>query len=397
MATSVTSYDVAVVGLGAMGSAALYQLAKRGVKAVGIDRFSPPHDLGSTHGETRITRQAIGEGAFYVPLALRAHEIWKELEAETGESLLVETGCLIIAPKDANPDRRSRTSFLMRTREAAEQYGIAHEIIGADEIRHRYPQFAAKDTEIGYFEPGGGYVRPEACVGMQLRRAEQLGAALRRNTIVHSIRQTGSHVSVETSEGTVLAGQVIVSAGSWAPTLLGAPFKTLLEPSRQMMHWFGVEQTFQSHWEHGPVFIWAHGPGDDDLFYGFPSMPGSGAIKTANEQYGRPVDPDTMRRDVSEAESSAVYDAHLSGRLNGVLPGRLNAVTCLYTQTPDSAFLIDRHPDFERVLVVSPCSGHGFKHSAAIGDVAAQIMTEGRSRIDLSAFALSRFSTNAGA
>ncbi|MGO4707325.1 N-methyl-L-tryptophan oxidase [Microvirga sp. 2MCAF38] len=396
MTSNTLSYDVAVIGLGAMGSAALYQLAKRGAKVVGIDRFAPPHDRGSTHGETRITRQAIGEGSFYVPLALRAHEIWKELEADTGESLLVEAGCLIIAPKNASTDRRARTSFLMRTREAAEQYGIRHEIIDAAEIRHRYPQFAATDAEIGYFEPGGGYVRPEACVNAQLTRAAQLGAAIHLGTIVESVGQKGDGVTVTTSEGTFLAGQVIVSVGAWAPALLGRPFDKLLEPRRQMMHWFGVEENKKRDWERGPVFIWPHGSGNenDDFFYGFPSLAGMGAIKTADE-HGETVDPNDIRREVSEQESKTMYERHVAGRLNGVRPGRLKAVTCLYTVTPDSAFLIDRHPAFERILIVSPCSGHGFKHSPAIGEAAAEIVTEGQSKIDLSAFAFSRFGEKA--
>lgn len=156
MAGSVFSYDVAVVGLGAMGSAALYQLAKRGVKAVGIDRFSPPHDRGSTHGETRITRQAIGEGEVYVPLALRSHEIWRELETETGESLLTQSGCLIIGSEARRAEGSVRIDFMGRTLRAAQQYDIAHEVLDAAEIRRRFPQFRAHDGEVGYLEPGGG-------------------------------------------------------------------------------------------------------------------------------------------------------------------------------------------------------------------------------------------------
>lgn len=385
------SYDVVVVGLGAMGSAALYQLAKRGIRAVGIDRFSPPHDQGSTHGETRITRQAIGEGEFYVPLALRSNEIWRDLEEETGERLLVQNGCLIVGPKEETIQGTVRTGFMTRTRNTARQYGVAHEIIDAVEVRERYPQFTPQDNEIGYFEPGGGYLNPEACVAAQLRRAQVLGATVRLGTVVLSLNADGGGVRVATDQGDLLAGRVIVSAGSWAPALLGAPFDRLLTPTRQVMHWFPVEADYARHWAESPVFIWSHGPNPNDFFYGFPSLPGSGSIKTAGEQYDVSTDPDQVERRIAPSEPQAMVDAHLSGRVAGLKPVGLKAVTCLYTVTPDSNFLIDWHPENERILVVSPCSGHGFKHSAAIGEAAAQMVSERGSRVDLSAFALSRF------
>lgn len=389
---SLPSYDVAVVGLGAMGAAALYQLAKRGVSVVGIDRFSPPHDQGSTHGETRITRQAIGEGEFYVPLVLRSHEIWGELEAETGEKLFTRSGCLIIGPAEEASQGDRRNGFFARTRDVAKRYGIRHEMLDAAEVRSCYPQFTPKENEIGYFEHGGGYLNPEACVSSQLKRAQDLGAVLRLGTVVLSIGKDGSGVRIKTDGGDILAGQVIVSAGPWAPQLLGAPFDTLLAPSRQVMHWFPVEPDYAEKWTSSPVFIWPHGPNPNDLFYGFPPLPGSNAIKTAGEQYDATTDPERIERRVDPAESAAMYRVNLEGRVRGLKSVAAKAITCLYTVTPDSHFLIDRHPDNERVLVVSPCSGHGFKHSAAIGEAAAQIMSEGKSRIDLSAFALSRFS-----
>jgi sarcosine oxidase len=159
------------------------------------------------------------------------------------------------------------------------------------------------------------------------------------------------------------------------------------------MHWFPVEQEKAALWTESPVFIWAHGPEPSDFFYGFPSLPGSNSVKTAGEQYDTATEPDNVQRSVDPAESHHVYDTHLKGRLAGLRPVAVKAVTCLYTVSPDSNFLIDWHPESERILVVSPCSGHGFKHSAAIGEVAAQVAVEGRSRIDVSAFALARFGT----
>ncbi|NIX75063.1 N-methyl-L-tryptophan oxidase [Microvirga terricola] len=390
MSKPLASCDVAVIGLGAMGSAAIYQLAKRGVKAIGIDRHSPPHDRGSTHGETRITRQAIGEGEAYVPLALRSNEIWRELEAETGRHLLTQNGCLIIGTEQTGSEGVIRAGFLNRTRRAAEHYRIPHEILNAAEIRRRFPQFAPQEQESGYFEPSGGYLNPEGCVAAQLERAEALGAALRRGTTVLSVRQEGDAVRIKTDQGDILAGEAILSAGAWAAGLLNAPFDKLFAPSRQVMHWFPVAAN-ASQWEESPVFIWSHGPNPNDFFYGFPSLPGSGAIKTAGEQYEDRTDPDNVERNIGPTESREMYDQHVAGRLEGLIPSAVKAVTCLYTITPDSNFVIDRHPDANRILVVSPCSGHGFKHSAAIGEVAAQIVTDGQSRIDLSAFSLARF------
>ncbi|MCG7393489.1 N-methyl-L-tryptophan oxidase [Microvirga sp. ACRRW] len=385
------SYDVAVIGLGAMGAAALYQLAKRGVKAVGIDRFSPPHDQGSTHGETRITRQAIGEGAVYVPLALRSNEIWEELEAETGERLLTRNGCLIVEAVNSVSNGVVRAAFLDRTKQAAKAYGIPHDMLDAAEIRRRYPQFTPREDEIGYFEPGGGYLNPERCVGVQLERARALGAAAELGTRVLSVSPDGNGVRIITDRGELLAGQVIVSAGAWAPSLLGEPFKRLLTPSRQVMHWFEVDPDYAEHWSKSPVFIWSHGPSPNDFFYGFPSLSGTNAIKTAGEQYDAFVHPDEIERAVTPAESDAMRAEHLSGRVQGLRRQALRAATCLYTMTSDSNFLIDRHPESDRILVVSPCSGHGFKHSAAIGEVAAQWVLDGKTGIDVSAFALSRF------
>ncbi|MXQ11411.1 N-methyl-L-tryptophan oxidase [Microvirga makkahensis] len=385
------SCDVAVVGLGAMGSAALYQLAKRGVKAIGIDRFAPPHDQGSTHGETRITRQAIGEGEIYVPLALRSHEIWKELEAETGERLLVQNGCLVVDSASSVAGGVIRAAFLERTRKAAMTYKIPHEMLDAAEIRRRYPQFTPKEHEIGYFEPEGGYLNPERCVAVQLERARAMGAVTQLGTRVVSVSPDGEGVRIVTDQGELLAGHAIVSAGAWAPTFLGAPFRQLLSPSRQVMHWFEVEPDYARHWSKSPVFIWCHGTSPNDFFYGFPSLSGSNAVKTAGEQYDVSVHPDEVERTVTPAESAAMCETHLAGRVRGLRPDATRAVTCLYTVTPDSHFLIDRHPESERILVVSPCSGHGFKHSAAIGEVAAQQIENRGSSIDISAFALSRF------
>jgi sarcosine oxidase len=386
--------DFLVVGLGAMGSAALYQLAKRGAKVIGLDRFTPPHTMGSSHGETRITRQAVGEGRDYVPLVIDSHRIWRELEAETGEQLLNACGVLVMAPGIGETSHHGKPDFVARSTDAARAFGITHEVLNGKEVADRFPQFLGLEgNEKAYYEPGGGYVMPEPCIHAQLTRAKQLGAVIRANVEVLSITQTGAGVWVETTAGTYEAGQVVVSAGAWNAHLLGAPFDRLLTVTRQVLHWFELDDT-SAYRTNAPVFIWMHGATDIDYLYGFPPLPGDRRFKVATEQYETRTTADTVDRGVDPAESAKFYRDHVQGRMAGVTPRVIQAAACLYTVTPDRGFIIDRHPDQDRVFVISACSGHGFKHSAGIGNVVAEKVAEGRSSIDLSPFSVSRFGLN---
>ncbi|HSC61952.1 MAG TPA: N-methyl-L-tryptophan oxidase, partial [Rhizomicrobium sp.] len=211
-----TRYDVIVVGLGAMGSAALYQLAKRGAKVLGVDRFSPPHDQGSSHGDTRITRLAIGEGAHYTPLVKRSHEIWRELEKETGSDLLTQCGELIISSENRKSSVHVE-AFFGNTVKAARDHSIAHELLDASQIRSRFPQFNIRDEEFGYFEPEAGFVRPEACVAAQLSLAEKQGAEIRRGETVFVFGTTPNGVTVKTDRGFYQTDRLILAAGAWLP------------------------------------------------------------------------------------------------------------------------------------------------------------------------------------
>jgi len=384
--------DILVIGLGAMGSAALYQLAKRGVKAVGLDRFAPPHTMGSSHGETRITRQAVGEGRDYVPLVLDTHRIWRELEAETSAELLNPCGLVVMAPGVGETSHHGKPDFVKRSIAAARDFGIAHEVIDGREVAHRFPQFLnLEGNEKAYYEPGGGYVYPERCIKAQLTRAEQLGATIRTGVEVLSIVQRGSAVRVETSSGTFEADQVVVSAGGWNAHLLGAPFDRVLTVKRQVLHWYELDDT-SAYRANAPVFIWMHGATDVDYLYGFPPLPGDHRLKVATEQYETDTTADTIDRTVDPRESAEMYRKHVEGRLAGATPRVALAAACIYTVTPDRGFIIDRHPDQDRVFVISACSGHGFKHSAGIGNVAAAMVTDGQCAIDLTPFSVSRFS-----
>ena len=386
-------FDVAVIGLGAMGAATLYQLAKAGVRAVGIDRHAPPHALGSSHGETRITRQAVGEGDALAPLVIRSHAIWRDLEAATGEAVLEACGILVMAPRGARTGHHGQGDFLGRTIAVARRHGIPHEVLDAAGIAARFPGFALTGREAGYLEPGGGYVRPERCIAVQLAEARRLGAEIRTGAAVIAVVQRGAGVVIETEAGAIEAGQAIVAAGAWAGPLLGAPYDRLLRPYRQVLHWFPVADP--AHPPGIPAFIWIHGARPEDYFYGFPPL--GGAVKVATEQYEAPCDPDRLERSVAPEEAVAMHARHVAARLRGIGATALRSEACLYTVTPDSGFVIERHPAQDRVIVVSACSGHGFKHSAGIGEAVATLARTGRSPVDLASFASARFAGPDGA
>lgn len=385
-------FDVVVVGLGAMGAATLYQLAKRGVKVLGIDRFTPPHDLGSSHGDTRITRQAVGEGAAYVPLAIRSQQIWRELESELDVQLFEQCGVLVMTSSATAPAADSAADFTEHSIELARRNGIEHEVLDAAQIRQRFPQFAPiHDSALGYFEPGGGYVRPERCIEAQLTRAQALGATWIGGETVTALANEDGLVRITSQGRSVTAGKAIVCAGMWSSELLGAPFDQLLRVCRQTLYWFKLADPAPFA-PRSPSFI-IHGASEAETCYGFPPVPGEGSMKIATEQYSATSLPDTLDRQVSRAEAEQMYRQLVAVNFTGVTPQLVKSAVCAYTVTPDSGFIIDQHPRLANVTVVSACSGHGFKHSAAIGEALAQRCVDGRSEVDLSAFSLQRFST----
>jgi sarcosine oxidase len=363
-------HDVIVIGLGAMGSAAAYQLAKRGRRVLGIDRYAPPHENGSHAGETRITRKAIGEGEAYIPLVFRSHEIWREIEDATGENLLEITGGLWIS----SAKRVSEThvaNFFENTVGAARRFGIPHELLDAEAIRERFPVFKVCDDEQGYYEPDAGFLRSDACIRAQLKLAREHGATLNMDERVTSIAQSNGEVRVTTDRREYTASRAIVSAGAGALDLLPPDMTRHLKVSPQVVYWF--ESTGH---EKVPVWIWELQESKYGL-YGFPQL--GGLTKIGTETYDVEISPETLY---------GLATPHLAG----IASGCAKTAACLYTCTPDFHFLIDRHPSMDRVIVASPCSGHGFKHSAAIGESLAQWIVDGKPALDLSSFSLSRFS-----
>lgn len=390
-------YEVIVLGLGAMGSATTYQLAKRGSKVLGIDQFSPPHSYGSSHGDTRITRQAIGEGEHYVPIVLRSYEIWEEIQKEVQKQLLFKVGGLIMMPPESPSTHHGSADFLETTIHAAEKYGIQHEVLDTADIQKRFSQFHVQENEKGYYEKNAGYLIPELCIESQLSLAKKYGAEIHTNEKVLSWNVLGSgQVEVVTDHETYTADKLILTAGPWISKLLGKEYSHLFKIHRQVLYWFEIDEKDHALFSppQMPIFIWEFGSGNisGEAMYGFPAINGpKGGVKVASEQFMETTDVENMKREVSQEEMEYMYDHYLRDRIPGLKPNCLKATSCLYTVTPDSAFIIDTHPQHEQVIIASPCSGHGFKHSAAIGEILAEVATIGKSTIDISAFKINRF------
>lgn len=387
-----TSADIVVVGLGAVGSGALYQAAKLGLRAIGIDRFHPPHDLGSSHGESRITRQAIGEGRDYVPLVLRSHQIWEELEAATGRPLLTRNGALILQSSHIVGDHHGSTSFLADTIAVAKAHDIAHEVLSTAEIEARFPQFHLVQEEVGYFEPGAGFVRPEACVQTQLELAARMGANIHPGETALKIAVSSDSVVVTSDRDTYNVGHAIISAGPWIGGLLPQAIARQLMVYRQVMTWFALARNHELYTpQHFPVFIWITGNQSCDMFYGFPAADGTPqAIKTATERYDMPIHADEVERTVAAGEVEMLYNEYIANRLPDVSARCVRSATCLYTVAPGARFVIDQADDNGRVWFASACSGHGFKHSPAVGEALVRKAMGMQELVDIEAFRASR-------
>ncbi|CAN7408969.1 N-methyl-L-tryptophan oxidase [Acidovorax sp. LjRoot118] len=386
-------FDTIVIGLGAVGAATLYQLAQRGASVLGLDQFQPPHSLGSSHGQTRITRLAVGEGDEYVPLVRRSHEIWRELEAATGQSIYTRTHGLVLGPRDGGAVRAGKPDdFVGRTIAIAQRHGIAHEVLDHSDLRRRYPQFQLNDNEFAYWERDAGFVRPEAAISAQLQQAQVHGATVQTGVRVTGLARESDHLRVVTTQGTYSAGQVVLAAGPWLPGLLGQELQHAWAPQlsvyRQVMFWFDVGAATPS-FEPGafPVFIWTFRDGPDDSIYGFPvADAGVPAFKVATAQYLATTTPDTVDRAVADAEKDGMLQRHVLPRFHAPAARCTDARACLYTVTPDHGFVVDRLPGWPGVHVASACSGHGFKHSAAVGEALAQQVLGEAGGVDLRPF-----------
>lgn len=388
----VNQTDVIVIGLGAMGAATAFQLGKRGADVIGIDRYCPPHAFGASSGDTRITRQAIGEGMAYVPLVLRSHEIWREIEAVTGIGILEPTGMLIMQSTSCAVGAHGTADFVGSTVATASAHGIEHQVLNTDQLRSKFPQFNIREDHRGYYEPGGGFVRSEAAIRAQLQLAKHYGAQLKTNEQVLDVRASGSGIEVATDKSTYRADRVVVTAGPWIPGLLPV-LRPILRRYRQILYWFEIVDSYEALLpDRFPTFISMSGVAGAPV-YGFPAIDGrAGGLKVATEQYDSEAEsPDLMERNVGVDETRRMFQNQVRNLIPGVGPNAIRTHACLYTVTPDFDFIIDQAPEMPNVTIVAACSGHGFKHSAAVGESIAQLVTAGRSDVDLSSFRLDRF------
>ncbi len=370
-------YDAVVCGLGVMGSAALYHLARRGHHVLGLERFAAGHDRGSSHGETRVIRLAYFEHPSYVPLVRRAYELWRDLERESGHRLLHVTGIAEIGPPDS--------VLVSGTRATARQHDIPHEVLTASELMQHYPAFRLPSDFVGIVQPDGGFLEAEASVQTLLTLAAKHGAEIRFGAPVRAIEATDDKARIVTGDATYEAGAVIVAAGSWASSLL--PDAALpLRATRQVMAWFAPTNADDFAPRRFPVFLIesAHG-----IHYGFP-LHGAGVKVAKHHHEDEAVDPESYDRHVS-AHDEALIRAAVVDHLPGADRLLTAAKTCLYTVTPDGDFIIDRLPGAGAVILASPCSGHGFKFAPAIGEILADLATGQSPRHNISRFKIARF------
>ena len=371
---------VAVVGCGAVGAATGWRLAARGAEVVCFDRHSPPHTLGSSHGESRITRTVYFEGPWYVPLVVETFPLWRELERISGERLLTMTGALMIGP----PSSEVITGALA----AATTHGLDARLLDTAELGDRYPAHVAGPGDVAVLDMQAGFVRPEAAVAAMIDRLVALGSEIRRGVVVNEVNSRSDGVEVVTDAGIETFDAAVIAAGPWMRDLYALP----LTVERQVLAWFQIEKGVE--WltpDRFPVFLHHTELGD---VYGFPTLDGA-SVKIARHHDGEPTDPEVVLRDVSDADLEPLRDFARS-YLRGVTGNVTRAAVCMYTNTPDRHFVIDLHPDGSRIVVISACSGHGFKFAPVIGDIAADLVRDGRTTRDISRFSAARFAKAAG-
>ena len=373
-------YDVIVLGLGAMGSATLYHLARRGKRALGIEQFKQGHDLGSSHGDSRIIREQYFEHPLYVPLIQRAYDLWRELEEESGKSLMTLDGGLMIGPPD--------WMVVAGTLRSAREYNLPHEVLSPSEVHRRWPTFEVAEDLIAVLDPRAGYLTPEPCNQAHLNGARNRGAETHFEEPVIVWRPDSGGVRVRTTKDEYVADRMLISAGAWTKEMVKELDLPLIV-ERQVAFWLDPDESKVSYESRKfPIFAHEFSPGL--ISYGFPRM--AKGVKSSIMHGGELTEsPDEVWREVDDNEIEPLRES-----LRPVLPGLaeapvLGSSVCLFTNTPDHDFIIDRHPEHRQVLISSPCSGHGFKFASVIGEVQADLLISGATRFDISAFRINRF------
>ncbi|MFN8710542.1 MAG: N-methyl-L-tryptophan oxidase [Planctomyces sp.] len=371
-----TVYDVIVVGCGGFGSAAMSHLSRRGLKVLGIDRFTPPHDLGSSHGDTRIIRKAYFEHPNYVPLLQRAYKLWDELSERSAAAfpedtakngpLFIRTGLFAAGTMTGE--------MIPGVLESAQTHGLPVENLSSDDLRRRFPMFSVPEGYTALFEKDAGYLRVERCIDAHLHDSLSMGGQLLTNTVVTGISHTTSSVTVRTADQTYSAGAVVVTGGAWTGQLM-PEYQKLIEVRRKILFWYPTDGSLWK--DHGisPVYMMEL-PGNRETFYGFPPLDGR-TLKMAEHTGGDLVtDPLLVNRTVQSHEGDDVA-AFAKMFLPGTSSVAERTAVCMYSMTADGNFLIDRLPSGP-VVVAAGFSGHGFKFTSAIGEVTADLVVNGK-------------------
>jgi sarcosine oxidase len=372
---SETVYDAIVAGLGAHGSAAAYHLAKRGQRVLGFDRFARGHTLASFGGLSRIIRLSYYEHSSYVPLLKRAWDLWRELERDSGEALLTQTGGLYMGPPDGE--------LVSGALASARMHGLAHEVLDNAELKRRYSVFDIDPDWIGLFDAQAGWLAPERSVETHLRLAERNGAALRFAEPIDRWERDGDGVRVFSEKGSYRARRLVIAAGSWLSRLLPQLARHLWV-ERNVLFWFEPRGELDA-FAKLPVYIVEDA---DRMYYGFPYDPGNG-LKMAGLHFGDRVDPDTVDREPSARDEERVR-AWLRRRMPLANGENRRAQVCMYTNSPDGHFIIDRDGP---VTYASACSGHGFKFASAVGEILADLTISGRSSLEIGFLSAARLAT----
>lgn len=372
-------YDVAIVGLGAMGSAALVQCAKRGASVIGLEQFARGHDLGSSNGRSRMIRKAYFEDPAYVPLLLRAYELWRELECESGEELLRLTGLLMVGTEGSQ--------VIAGATRAAREHSLPFESLSARDVRSRYPMLKVLDEEVGVYEPDGGVLDPERAVATQLRVAQSAGAELRFDSAVQSWETTAHGFLLQLAGGgNVTSRALLLSLGPWFQKTLES-LGVAIRVQRNVQAWFAPATNEYVAGRFPPFLLDRRGlPAP---LYGLPDF-GDG-VKAAFHAWGELSDVEHLRREVDGARDIEPIVRAMEQWMPGAASRLRAARPCPYTLTPDSHFVIDRHPDHPRLILSGGFSGHGFKFGPVVGEICADLALENKSRHAIDFLSLRRF------
>lgn len=389
-AVPVSEYDVIVVGLGAMGSSAAYHLGRRGLRVLGIEQFTPAHPLGSSHGGSRIVRKAYFENPSYVPLLVRSYELWDELSATFGAELITRCGSLMIG----EPDSRVVIGAL----ESARRWSLPHELLDAGRMRERFPQFSLPPGQVAVHELDAGFVRPEASILASLELAAETGAELWFDTAVESVELGPGGVYLSTADEQVQAPRVVLATGAWAGRLANLD-RYPLSVQRQSVHWFRPLSPVTDYGpDRFPVYVWAWPvpAGQERVeLYGFPYLDGEIGIKAALYHDGRnpDVDPDALDRVVIELDHAPVSELLRRG-VPGVAGELVDSSICMYPSSSDDDFVLGFHPGSSgRVVLAAGFGGHGFKFMPVVGEIVADLVIDGASRLDIGFLSPERFAT----